>query len=92
MIVKSTRIVNRKTENFDVYIGRGTPLGNPFSAATMGRLKAIEAYHKHYLPALRAQGRITDEYLRSLKGKRLGCSCKPQPCHGDKLVEIIEAL
>lgn len=72
------------------YICRGSPLGNPFSAAIFGRLKAVELYHTHYLPALRKQGKIMEEYLRSLKGKRLGCHCKPQPCHGDILVEIIE--
>lgn len=85
-----TRIVNIKDEDYDVYIGRGSPLGNPFSAQTLGRLKAIELYHEHYLPALIEEGKITMEYLQSLKGKRLGCHCKPQPCHGDKLVDIIE--
>lgn len=84
-----TRVVNIKEEECDVYIGRGSPLGNPFSIATFGRLKAIELYHEHYLPALIQEGKISIEYLRSLKGKRLGCHCKPQPCHGDKLVEII---
>lgn len=86
----TTRIVNIKNEECDVYIGRGAPLGNPFCRDSMGRLKAIELYHNHYLPALIKSGRISYEYLLSLKGKRLGCHCKPQPCHGDKLVEIIE--
>lgn len=30
--------------------------------------------------------------LLELKGKRLGCWCKPAPCHGDVLVELIEEL
>lgn len=85
-------VVNIKHDEYDVYGGRGSPLGNPFSAKTMGRLKAIEMYHKHYFPAMRRDGRITDDYLRSLKGKRLGCHCKPQPCHLDKVAEIINAL
>ena len=25
-----------------------------------------------------------------LRGKRLGCVCKPKACHGDVLVELIE--
>lgn len=87
-----TKVVNVKTDKFDVYIGRGSPLGNPFSAKTVGKFKAIEYYHKHYLPNLIKEGRITKEYLKSLKGKSLGCHCKPQPCHGDRLVEIIDAL
>lgn len=91
-MIVTTRVVNLKNEEYDVYIGHGSPLGNMFSAKTFGRLKAIELYHTQYLPALRRDGRITDEYLKSLRGKRLGCHCKPQPCHGDKLVEIIEEL
>lgn len=92
MPTKSTRVVNVKTEEFDVYIGRGSPLGNPFSAKTVGKFKAIELYHEKYLPALLKSGKLSEGYLKSLKGKRLGCHCKPNPCHGDKLVEIIEAL
>ena len=30
--------------------------------------------------------------LSELKGKRLGCWCKPAPCHGDVLVELIEEM
>lgn len=88
----STTVVNIKTDEYDIYIGHGSPLGNPFSKETYGRLEAIRLYHEHYLPAMRRDGRISDEYLRSLKGKRLGCHCKPQPCHGDKLAELIDSL
>ena len=28
--------------------------------------------------------------LHELKGKVLGCWCKPKPCHGDMLIELIE--
>jgi len=28
--------------------------------------------------------------LHELKGKRLGCWCKPLPCHGDILVGLAE--
>jgi hypothetical protein len=28
--------------------------------------------------------------LDELKGKTLGCWCRPLPCHGDVLVELIE--
>ncbi|CAO77777.1 conserved hypothetical protein [Pseudomonas virus Yua] len=28
--------------------------------------------------------------LPALRGKRLGCVCKPKACHGDVLVELIE--
>jgi hypothetical protein len=30
--------------------------------------------------------------LHELKGKKLGCWCKPQACHGDILTKLIELL
>ena len=39
---------------------------------------------------------LSDKYpkyrkeLKKLKGKNLGCWCKPNKCHGDRLLELIE--
>lgn len=30
--------------------------------------------------------------LHELKGKRLGCHCKPNACHGDILAELADAI
>lgn len=30
------------------------------------------------------------ENMESLRGKRLGCFCKPKPCHGDVYVRMLE--
>jgi hypothetical protein len=30
--------------------------------------------------------------LPELRGKKLGCWCKPGPCHGDVLAELANAL
>lgn len=30
--------------------------------------------------------------LKKLKGKKLGCFCKPKPCHTDILIKIIDSL
>lgn len=32
------------------------------------------------------------EQLMQLKGKKLGCWCKPKQCHGDILVKLIDLL
>ena len=32
------------------------------------------------------------EELKRLKGKKLGCWCKPERCHGDVIVKLIEEL
>ena len=30
--------------------------------------------------------------LKAMKGKNLGCWCKPEACHGDILLDIINKL
>ena len=89
-----TIVVNKKTNPvYDVYIGRGSKWGNPFSHSygTMARFKvdtrqeAIEAYRQWIL----TQPELLNS-LQELKGKVLGCFCKPLDCHGDVLVDLIE--
>lgn len=94
----NTTIVNKKTDRYDVYIGRHKdPLigkwGNPFSHregtkaefVVKNRTEAIAKYKEWILdqPHLMAD-------LIELKGKRLGCWCKPKGCHGDVLVELAD--
>ena len=88
-----TRVVNKYAESYDVYIGRGSKWGNPYSFKKGTKAKyvvesretAIEAYRNYILnkPEL-----LKD--LHELKGKTLGCFCKPKACHGDVLVELVE--
>ena len=90
---EKTKVVNIKFSTFDVYIGRGSMWGNPFSFSPSShdveyvkdREEAIESYKKYILsrPDLLKQ-------LEQLRGKILGCHCKPLACHGDVLVEILE--
>lgn len=83
-----TRVVNLRSEFCDVEICRPGQFGNPFIIGRDGdRATVIEKY-KEWIktqPKLLAQ-------LPMLKGKRLGCYCAPLPCHGDVLVEMVEAL
>jgi uracil-DNA glycosylase family 4 len=85
-------VVHCKRERFDVYIGRPSPFGNPFShlPSTIAKFRvhsrdeAIGSFEKwlHAQPALLARVK------RELKGKILGCFCAPQRCHGDVLARI----
>lgn len=81
-----TMVVNLKHDKYEVYIGRGSKWGNPFKMGRDGtRDEVVEKYHRYLLsrPSLIAA-------LGELKGKRLGCFCKPLRCHGDILVDLIE--
>lgn len=95
--MSTRRVVHCKKAPFDVYIGRPSKWGNPYShlssAETLAefqvatRTEALLAYKKWVKeqPALMAA-------LPELKGKVLGCWCAPQLCHGDILVEFVDAL
>lgn len=84
-------IVNKHWQKYDVYIGRGSPLGNPFPInESIGdtREVVINKYRIWLWKQIR-EGRIATSYLRSLDGKKLGCYCAPKPCHGDIVVQAV---
>lgn len=75
-----------------IYVGRGTPLGNPFR-----REKHGEAALDLYLDWLRVQVRKRDPAvmlaLRSIRATSfLVCSCSPKPCHADVIAHVWRAL
>lgn len=87
-----TTVVNLRREAYDVYIGRGSPFGNPFIIGKHGtREEVIEKYRElHKSKLLSPDWNVYYTYwqqLESLRGMRLGCYCKPKACHGDVLVE-----
>jgi hypothetical protein len=77
-----------------VYIGRGLLAGkerfvrskwaNPYSVKRYGRAEALKRYERDV-----RNGPLWDE-LPELEGKTLACWCKPEPCHGDVLLRLIE--
>jgi hypothetical protein len=81
-----TIVVHCKRDKFDVYIGRGSKWGNPFTIGIDGtRDEVIELYKKYIITQDHLMGS-----LHELSGKRLGCFCYPRKCHGDILVQLIE--
>ena len=78
-------VVHCKKSTYDVYIGRPSKWGNPFTIGKDGtREEVIQKYEKYILdsPILLSQ-------LHELKDKVLACWCSPQACHGDVLVKLI---
>lgn len=86
-----TTVVNIYKEKADVYIGRPSKWGNPFTVEKHGRAKAIKKYESYIRAKLAKNKKLQDELL-SMDGKKLGCFCKPKACHGDVLVKIIKQL
>ena len=92
-VVKTTVVNKYHKLPYDVYIGRGSKWGNPFShlESTKAEYKvetreeAIEKYREWIL----TQPRLLAD-LYELKGKTLCCFCKPKACHGDILAELAD--
>ena len=84
-----TVVVNLHREPYDIYIGRAGRghdgyFGNPFPRAP----DALERYREYF--ARRVKETEFRRRVLALRGKRLGCFCKPGPCHGDVIVEWLE--
>ncbi len=88
------KVVHCKREPYDVYIGRPSKFGNPFTHivdrntlaqfVVANREEAVSAYEKW----IRSQPELMAAAKKELKGKILGCWCAPLACHGDVLLKI----
>lgn len=90
------RVVHCKKERFDVYIGRPSIWGNPFThlkgrTAAKFQVNSREEAIEKYEEWLKQQPELMAR-LHELKGKVLGCWCHPQSCHGDVLVRLSNDL
>jgi len=98
------KVVHCKKDKYDMYIGRPSHWGNPFShlpnTAAHIRVKdrdeAVSAYREwlkgtKYKEILQEDREWILDNIGSLKGKTLACWCAPKKCHGDVLVELLEA-
>ena len=90
--VQVTRLVNiDKQAPYDVYIGRGSGFGNPYAIGIEGddRDEVIRKFQYDF-----DRGYLKNDFkqrLLAVQGKTLGCHCKPLPCHGDVLVNYLNA-
>ena len=81
-----TKVVHCKRELYDVYIGRPSKWGNPFAIGKDGTRQEVIAKYETWV---QAQPTLMTA-LPELRGKRLGCWCSPQSCHGDVLARLAE--
>ncbi|HIF9080262.1 TPA: DUF4326 domain-containing protein [Photobacterium damselae] len=98
--ISITRVINIKTETeyqaekstpTYEYIGRGSYWGNPYSMYEEGddREEVIRKY-KYDFDYEKFPNKEKSEVYK-LTGKRLGCFCKPQACHGDVLADYLNS-
>jgi len=89
-----TKIVNLNKEGYDIYIGRGSKWGCPFTCIkdketladeiVGSREEALSKYREYVMNSPELM-----DALDELDGKVLGCFCKPKDCHGDILIELL---
>lgn len=89
-----TAVVNIKNSNYDVYIGRAGNgedgyFGNPIRlSAVESRGSTLERYRQYFYERLKNDREFREKIL-DLKGKTLGCFCKPHACHGDIIANYL---
>lgn len=75
------KVLNKKKDFIPpdaVYVGRGSPWGNPYKRGEHGtRDEVIKLFVERVLPTLD---------VSSLKGKDLVCFCAPKRCHADYIL------
>lgn len=95
----TTKVVNIRAEEYDVYVGRAGQgqdgfFGNPFplkpGASDLERNLCIQKFKSYFLERISEDPEFKRR-LMELKGKRLGCFCKPKECHGDVIAEWLDS-
>jgi len=64
---------------------------NPFKIDPNNSRDDVINKYREYMTLKIKNENLYDE-LKKLKGKNLGCWCKPLKCHGDVLIELINSL
>lgn len=93
--VRVTTVRNKdKNDEFDVYIGRGSKWGNPFvikhGPDGLSRDDVIAKYKEYFEQEILTNPEARAALL-SIRGYRLGCHCKPLPCHGDIIASYLNS-
>jgi hypothetical protein len=103
------RIVNKHTHKptrFDVYIGRGSPFGNPYSWKEGTKAEFIVGSREEAIAAYRPwfnKRRLNDPVMAMMLNQmccayldghdiNLVCYCTPEPCHGSIIKDYLEAF
>lgn len=92
-----TQVVNIRQSCYDVYIGRAGKgqngyFGNPFVLQPgEDRGSTLKKYEEYFYNRLSNDSEFKRR-IHELKGKTLGCFCKPHACHGDVIKKYLDLL
>lgn len=105
MLSGRTEVVNLKKEPHDIYIGRTKDkfhFGNPYTYKEQSLGSILVGSRDECITRFRdwifgvADQQVEPERrewvlsnIETLRGKRLGCFCKPNSCHGDVYLEYL---
>lgn len=93
-------VVNKKRGGQGFYIGRPSPLGNPFVIGRDGDRAQVVLKYEEWLHEQMDQGnqRVWNalawikDALEAGENINLVCWCAPEACHGDVIKRLVEAL
>lgn len=87
--IRTARVLNKRVHGIPpgaCYIGRPSPLGNPFIIGRDGTRNEVVAKYRHWLWQQMQSDPSMLRLVAELAGRDLVCWCAPLPCHGDVLV------
>jgi hypothetical protein len=85
-------VVHCQKGKYDVYVGRPSKWGNPFSHKTDSvaqyrvrtKKEAVDKFEQWFV----TQFELVQQCREELRGKILGCWCEESPCHAEILAKI----
>ena len=88
VIKMSSRASSRAADVVSI-MRRDGPFGNPFFLANVRsdreREECIDKFAQYFFAKV-AKDHVFRDAVLALRGKTLGCCCKPKACHGDVIV------
>lgn len=94
-------VANKRTSPAGEYIGRPSPLGNPFAIGRDGTREEVIAKYSEWLTRAISPGvnrAARDEFTRLWRKAKAGedltlvCWCAPKACHGDVIKQRLESF
>lgn len=83
-------IKNEKTGNKERFPKISSNFANPYKIGKDGTRNEIIKKYRIYIENILENNYSLQNELLNMRGKKLGCWCYPELCHGNVLLELIE--